>query len=117
MKGYKQIIFRFDRTLGVVISANLVIAPYPQGRPQMVSTDHFRHGLRAQFARASARGWPHIRINAGELHRLLGGYPGSDHGMEPCRDAMKAEIQPGDNQLLENGGSGLTISYRLPRDA
>lgn len=83
----------------------------------MVSTDHFRHGLRAQFARASARGWPHIRINAGELHRLLGGYPGSDHGMEPCRDAMKAEIQPGDNQLLENGGSGLTISYRLPRDA
>jgi len=30
--------------------------------------------LDAQIKRARAQGRPHVEINAGELHRLLGGY-------------------------------------------
>jgi hypothetical protein len=81
----------------------------------MVSTDHFRQELRAQFVRAYAQGRRNISINAGKLHRLLGGYPGSSHGMKECSDAMQAEVQSGDDFLVENGGSGLTIRYKLPR--
>lgn len=83
----------------------------------MVSTDYFRRGLRAQFARARAQGQTNIRVNAGELHRLLGGYPSSDHGMQTCRNAMQAELQPGDDLIVEKGGAGLTICYQLPRKA
>jgi 5-methylcytosine-specific restriction protein A len=82
----------------------------------MVSSGHFRQELRAQLTRAYAQGWKHILIRGGELHRMLGGYPGSRHGLEACCEAMQAEMQPGD-VLLENGGLDLAIRYRLPRNS
>jgi hypothetical protein len=83
----------------------------------MVSTDHFRRGLRAQLARASAHGSENVLVSAAELHRMLGGYPGSQHGMQACCDAMRAEVQPGDEFLAQRGGSSdLTVRYRLPRN-
>src|SRR5229473_7876636 len=42
----------------------------------MASVHDFRMELRAQLERAQKRSAPHIEINAGELHRRLGGYPG-----------------------------------------
>jgi hypothetical protein len=78
----------------------------------MVSIDHFRRELRAQLARASASGSRHALINASELHRMLGGYPGSNHGMQRCREAMRAEMEPGD-VLID--ASDLTVRYQLPR--
>jgi hypothetical protein len=35
-------------------------------------------------------------ITSGDLYRSVGGYPGSNHGMPICCDAMEAEIMPGD---------------------
>jgi hypothetical protein len=81
----------------------------------MVSIDHLRRELRAQLARASASGSRDTLIDAGELHRMLGGYPGSDHGMQRCREAMQAEMQSGD-VLIENDASDLTVRYQLPRE-
>jgi hypothetical protein len=81
----------------------------------MVSTDHFRRELRAQFIRAHSQGRTDIIVNAGELHRMLGGYPGSNHGMQTCCDAMQGEIQHGDDLVVEIEGSRLTIRYQLPR--
>jgi 5-methylcytosine-specific restriction protein A len=81
----------------------------------MVSTDHFRRGLQAQLARAGAHGSANALISATELHRMLGGYPGSRHGLEACCEAMQAEMQPGDDLLVVNGRSELTIRYQLPR--
>jgi hypothetical protein len=46
----------------------------------MVWIDHFRDGLLAQMSRAARHGRIDILINSGELHRSLGGYPGSPHG-------------------------------------
>ena len=81
----------------------------------MVSTDHFRRELQAQLARASACGLADSIISAGMLHRMSGGYPGSQHGIQRCREAMRAEIQPGDVLLAQDGVPDLTVRYQLPR--
>jgi hypothetical protein len=39
----------------------------------MPSTDQFRAELIAQIDRAAKQGRPHVEINAGKLHRKLGG--------------------------------------------
>jgi hypothetical protein len=82
----------------------------------MVSSDHFRQELLAQLGRGANRGAIDMLINAGELYRSLGGYPGSTHGMPSCCDAMQAEMKPGDILLVERAsGAGMTVRYLLPR--
>jgi hypothetical protein len=82
----------------------------------MVSTDHFRRGLRAQMARATIAGQIDVLINCGQLYRSLGGYPGSIHGMPLCCDAMQAEMKLGDTIILDRAnGAGMTVRYLLPR--
>jgi hypothetical protein len=83
---------------------------------RMVSADYFAQQLRAQLKKAAAQGETRAVITSGELYRSLGGYPGSMHGMPACCDAMRAEMKPGDNLLVDqpNGGP-TTICYRLPR--
>jgi hypothetical protein len=84
----------------------------------MPSTGDFRTELRAQLFRAQRRGMPHIDINAGELHRRLGGYPGRSHQMPSCCQAMYAEKKIDDmiiSQPPEGKGATLTIRYKLPR--
>jgi hypothetical protein len=82
----------------------------------MVSTDHFRQGLLAQMDRVSRSGRIDVLINSGELHRSLGGYPGSLHGIPNCCEAMENEMKSGDILILERSkGAGMTVRYRLPR--
>lgn len=84
----------------------------------MVSSDHFRHELAAQLKRAQSQGAHSVQINAGELHRALGGYPGPNHRMPSLCDVMRAEMKAGDTVVLspdQGKGAGLTISYQLPR--
>jgi len=83
----------------------------------MVSTDHFRQELLAQMSRAFKGGPIDVLINSRELHRSLGGYPGSMHGMPSCCDAMQAEIKPGDTLVVDRANAaGMSVRYRLPRD-
>ena len=82
----------------------------------MVSTDHFRQELLAQMNRAAKGGLTDVLISSGELYRSLGGYPGSQHGMPLCCDAMQAEMKSGDTLLVERShGVGMTVRYLLPR--
>jgi hypothetical protein len=82
----------------------------------MVSVDHFRRGLLAQIDRAANDSLIDVLINCGELYRLLGGYPGSTHGMPSCCDAMQGEMKLGDTLLLDRtSGVGMTLRYLLPR--
>jgi 5-methylcytosine-specific restriction protein A len=78
----------------------------------------FHEELKAQIARAQKRGADHVEINAGELHRTVGGYPGPHHRMPLCCEAMYNE-QKLDDQILMSPKSGkgasLTIRYKLPR--
>jgi hypothetical protein len=82
----------------------------------MVSIDHFRHELLAQFGRGARTGAIDILINSGELCRSLGGNSGHNSQIFSCCDAMQEEIRPGDTVLLErDSGPGMTVRYLLPR--
>lgn len=88
----------------------------------MPTTDEFRAELRAQISRAQRQGRPHAEINAGELHRTLGGYPpknGGSHAMPSCCAALRDELALGKSDIIYETESGqaaaLTIRYYLPR--
>jgi 5-methylcytosine-specific restriction protein A len=85
---------------------------------EMPSKDDFASELSRQFSDAAARGAPSVDINSGELHRIVGGYPGTDHRMPICCDVMYAEYRTGDAVLSRpprGKGASVTIRYALPR--
>jgi len=86
----------------------------------MPTADEFREALYRICYEAFQHGQTTVDVNAGDLHRRVGGYPGPDHRMPNCcsvmRQAMAADA--GDSILEEPpGGQGasLTIRYTLPR--
>lgn len=88
-------------------------------RMTIPTSDDFRKELHAQIQRAIRQGRPHVEINAGELHRAVGGYPGESHRMPMCCQAMRDELQNGDATVVfettSGNGAALTIRYKLPR--
>lgn len=84
----------------------------------MLTKDDFRNELRKRLRNAELRGARELKINSGELHRQLGGYPGPAHKLPSCCDAMHEEMRAGD-ELIEGPpkgrGASLTIKYALPR--
>lgn len=84
----------------------------------MPTKDEFRDALKSAFRDETARGADHLVINAGELHRRLGGYPAPNHQMPSCCNAMYDEKKPTDTVVQtppKGRGASLTIRYRLPR--
>lgn len=85
----------------------------------MPTMDDFRVEVIAQIGRAGKQGRPHVEINAGELHRTLGGYPSATgHRMPMACNAMRESKTEADEVIFEpNAGDGasLTIRYKLPR--
>ncbi len=86
----------------------------------MPNVDDFRAELRAQINRALRQGRPHVEINAGELHRVVGGYPpkaGQSHAMPSCCNAMRMEMARWKSEIVNETDSGqapaLTIRYYL----
>ena len=80
--------------------------------------EEFAGELRALLDSAEARLLSYVDINAGELHRRVGGYPGPDHRMPSCCRAMHEQVRGSDEiRSAPPGGAGvsLTIRYRLPR--
>jgi 5-methylcytosine-specific restriction protein A len=74
--------------------------------------------LATMLRMAAASGATHLDVNAGELHRGLGGYPGPDQRMPACCAAMRSAMRAGDIVLSEppkGAGASLTVRYRLPR--
>ncbi len=65
----------------------------------MPTADQFRDELGAQINRAQRQGRPHVEINAGELHRTLGGYPpkagGPHQAMPSCCAVMWKAFKKG----------------------
>jgi 5-methylcytosine-specific restriction protein A len=59
-----------------------------------------------------------VNIRSGDLHTLVGGYPGSNHRMPVCCEVMRQEMNAGDTILRQppkGNGANLVIRYRLPR--
>ena len=84
----------------------------------MPTMDDFRRELDARLKRATKAGAPYVDVNSGELHRELGGYPGANHQMPVCCDAMYEFSRVGDKIITQppkKKGASLTIRYKLPR--
>ena len=82
------------------------------------ATSDFQQELENLFSRALEDRRTSIKVNAGELHRTVGGYPRSNHRMHLCCKAMYREMQEGDLLLhapAKGEGASLTILYQLPR--
>lgn len=85
------------------------------------TTDEFRAELRAQIERARRQGRPHAEINAGELHRKLGGYPPKSGrpaaAMPSCANVMWQEYKEDRDDIIhqpkEKRGPSLTIRYKF----
>lgn len=85
---------------------------------QIPDLDAFEDKLMEIFNNAKLEGKDFVIVNAGELHRELGGYPGRNHRMPTCNWVMRKHIKAGDLILKEpekGHGASLTIKYRLPR--
>jgi len=67
----------------------------------------FRSELFAQLRAAELDGKATIDINAGELHRKVGDYPGPAHRMPNCCSVMRQELRAGDSIVSERAGDGL----------
>ena len=78
----------------------------------------FRNELDRLFTEGERLGFVAVDINAGQLHRQVGGYPGDDHRMPVCCDVMRRAMTPTDEivaQPARGKGPRLTIRYRMPR--
>jgi hypothetical protein len=78
----------------------------------------FIEGLQELFSKEEKMGKKEITVNAGNLHRLIGGYPSKNHRIPVCCSVMRQEMKDGDTLLknnLKKDGASLTIIYKLPR--
>lgn len=84
-------------------------------RTGIPTAEGFRLALEDIFITA---GGDYVDVNAGDLHRAVGGYPGKNHRMPTCCEVMYGYMKPGDEKLLsppKGMGAGLTVRYLLPR--
>ncbi|HEY9090641.1 DUF7662 domain-containing protein [Parasphingorhabdus sp.] len=89
-----------------------------QDRLSAPKMDDFRAALKDYLLEARSEGISSVVINAGKLHRLVGGYPTPFNRMPMCCKAMYEEQTHGDRIVekpMKDFGASLTIEYRLPR--
>ncbi len=84
----------------------------------MPTAADFERELLRIFADATRRGQAWVEVEAGALHRAVGGYPGQNHRMPVCCGVMYRHQRAGDTLLHappKGKGATLRIRYTLPR--
>lgn len=87
----------------------------------MTALQDFVDEIEAQLRRAQRQGRAHHEINAGELHRTLGGYPSSDssHRMPICCSAIRKLVDRQRDAIVfappSGDGAAFTVRFGLPR--
>jgi hypothetical protein len=97
-------------------AAPVVVQPVGILSTSTPTSNDFRKALLALKQSAQHQVRKHLTLSAGELHRIVGGYPGPDHRMPVCCNVMRQEMRRGDEVLDEppkGAGASLTIAYRL----
>ncbi|MHB1426895.1 MAG: GIY-YIG nuclease family protein [Gemmataceae bacterium] len=97
-------------------SATIPQKPPPESNPPQ--TADFVKTLSARLEEAEQKGALSLDVRAGDLHKEVGGYPGSNHRMPRCCNAMRKLMQPGDQVLCKppkDNGANLKIRYFFPR--
>jgi hypothetical protein len=111
-----------------LLSAAEVISSVPDQKmlsdvtyPARVATaKDFRTALSAMLVEAAQSENAYVDVNAGQLHRRVGGYPGTNHRMPVCCDVMRAAMHDGDSIVKEppkGRGASLTVRYAIPRQS
>lgn len=83
-----------------------------------VTREDFDRQLDAIFRDAEDRELDSVEIKAAELHRAVGSYPGPDHRMPVCCNAMRRAMAATDVIVAappKGNGASLTIRYDIPR--
>jgi hypothetical protein len=78
------------------------------------TSEDFQNALNKIFADAWRNGEPFVDVKAGDLHRVIGGYPGTNHRMPLCCHVMRKNMKEGDeilNQPPKGNGASLVIQY------
>ncbi len=86
----------------------------------MPDADDFRNELYRMMLEAMKAGEAFAEINAGELHRRVGDYPGKNHRLPICCEVMRGALAPDAGDVIleqppSGQGASLTIRYVLPR--
>ncbi len=82
----------------------------------MITQETFKKTLEEIFDISRSLELTGVVVKSGNLHRLVGGYPGSDHRMPICCTVMKSMMNVGDEILSQprsGQGASLEILYRL----
>jgi hypothetical protein len=82
------------------------------------TTNDFDRELRTLFQEAQAQGKSSLTVTAGDLHRRVGGYPGTRHRMPTACQSMRKAMTGADKVIAappRGKGASLKIEYRLPR--
>ena len=85
----------------------------------MPKREDFQEALDELFAFANEKGLRAITVRAGELHRLVGEYPGKDHRMPISCTVMRDYMRPGDEVISappKGDGASLEIRYIFQSD-
>jgi 5-methylcytosine-specific restriction protein A len=103
---------------GLVSVKIIKAANWNRGKESSMTAEIFRKALHEIFDSEGKAGAATVVVNSGNLHRLVGGYPGPNHRMPICCDVMRQEMRDGDRVIAEpprGNGASLTIEYLLPR--
>lgn len=83
----------------------------------MPTADQFRAALNDLLNKGRQGGHATVDVNAGDLHRRVGGYPGPKHSMPVCCSVMKSVAQQVGHEVLfsppSGKGASLTLRYLL----
>lgn len=77
----------------------------------MTHADDFRNELYRMMLEAMKAGEAFAEINAGELHRRMGDYPGKNHRLPICCEVMRGALAP---VILEQPPSGPWMRNCVP---
>ena len=84
-----------------------------------MTRDDFEAELARMFDEAMISGKGSLIVEAGRLHRRVGGYPGNNHRMPVCCGVMRSEMVDDFDEVLyeppKGNGASLRIEYRLRR--
>lgn len=81
----------------------------------MPDAEDFRNEIKERLKKGEKEGKPSLTITSGELHRSLGGYPGSNHRMPVCCSVMKEMMSPED-EILDGPPSGKGATLKIKYD-
>ncbi len=90
----------------------------PDAGHRVPTSKDFERVLQNILEDAARTARDHVDIGAGDLHRQVGGYPGTDHRLATCCAVMRRTMKNGDLVLAQppsGVGARLVVRYVLPR--